>query len=55
MKNGETASGTEYRIDKQFRNLPIFRILKVFEIEKILKICSFPKLFNSGNLLIFQS
>ena len=35
---GETASGAEYQMDKQFQNLPILGILIVFEIEKILKI-----------------
>ena len=34
MKIGKIESGSEYRMDKQFRNLVIFGILIVFQIEK---------------------
>ena len=40
MRIGKLASGTEYRMDKQFQNAnPIFWISIVCQIEKILKIC----------------
>ena len=39
MRIGETASGAEYRMDKQLQNLPIFKMLIVFQIEKIVQIC----------------
>ena len=42
MRIGETASDAEYRMDKQFQNLPILVILRVFFNWK-----------DSGNLLIF--
>ena len=38
MRFGKIASGAEYQIHQQFKNLPVFRILIIFEIEKILKI-----------------
>ena len=38
MRFGKTASGAEYRIDDQFKNLRIFGNSAVFKIEKILKI-----------------
>ena len=39
MKIGKIASSAEYRMDKKFQNLIIFRISMVFQIEQILKIC----------------
>ena len=39
MRIGRIASSAEYRMDKKFQNLLIFRISIVFQIEKILKIC----------------
>ena len=51
---GETASGAEYRMDKQFQNLQIFGILIVFQSTKFLKIWQFSKLWNSGNLFSFE-
>ena len=39
MRIGKIASIAEYRMDKQFQNLLIFRISIVLQIEKILKIC----------------
>ena len=43
MRFGEIASGAEYRIDEQFKNLPTFGVSIIFKIEK-----------NSENLSIFQ-
>ena len=54
MRTGKIASGAEYQMDEQFQNLLIFGNLIVFQIEIFLKICWFIKLWNSGNLLIFQ-
>ena len=34
MKIGKTAKGAEYRMDEQFQNLLIFRILIIFKIKK---------------------
>ena len=42
------ASGTEYRMDEQFRNLIIFGILIVFQFEKFI-IYKIPKKFNLEN------
>ena len=44
IRFAKIASGTEYRIDEQFTNLPIFGIPIIFEIEKNLKIYYFSKL-----------
>ena len=41
MRIGKIASSAEYRMDKQFQNLLIFRISIIFEIVKILKINNF--------------
>ena len=40
MRTSKILNSTEYRIDEQFQNLPIFfsQIL-IFQIEKILEIC----------------
>ena len=38
MRFGKIASGAEYRIDQQFKNMPIFRTSNICEIKKILKI-----------------
>ena len=38
MRIGKIVSSADYRRDKQFQNLLIFRILIVFHIGKILKI-----------------
>ena len=46
MKIGKIANGAEYRIDEQFPNLLIFRILIIFQIKKKIKI---PKISNSEN------
>ena len=43
MRIGKIASDAKYRMDKQFQNQLIFRILIVIQIEKILKICCFFK------------
>ena len=39
MRIDEAASAEKYRLDKQFQNFAIFRILIFFEIKKILKMC----------------
>ena len=49
MRTGEIASSAEYRMDKQFQNLPIFGISIVFQIEEILEIWSFSDLVNPLN------
>ena len=38
MRFGKIASGVDYRIDEQLKNLPIFGISIIFKIEKILKV-----------------
>ena len=39
MRIGKIATSAEYRMEKQFQNLLIFRIWIVFQIEKILNLC----------------
>ena len=34
MKIGEIVNGAKYRMDEQFQNLLIFRILIIFQIKK---------------------
>ena len=41
MRIGKTASGAEYRMNKQFQNLSILWILIVVKIEKIQKFGNF--------------
>ena len=38
MRFDKIASGAEYRIDEQFKNLPIFGISIIFEIKKNIQI-----------------
>ena len=46
MKISKIANGTEYRMDEQFQNLLVFRILIIFQSEKKFSI---PNLENSQN------
>ena len=46
MKIGKIAIGAEYRMDEQFQNLPIFRILIILQITKKIEI---PKISNFEN------
>ena len=46
MKIGKIANGVEYRMDEQFQNLLIFRILIIFQIKNKIKI---PKISNLEN------
>ena len=41
MRIGKIVSGAEYRMDEQFQNLLIFRILIVFRIEFFFKFVNF--------------
>ena len=38
MRFGRIANCAKYRIDQQFKSLPVFKISIIFEIEDILKI-----------------
>ena len=38
MKIGKFANGAEYRMDEQFQNLLIFRILIIFQMQKKIEI-----------------
>ena len=39
MRMDKIARGVQYRMDEQFQNLLIFKILIVFQFEQILKTC----------------
>ena len=49
MKIGKIANGAEYRMDKQFQNLLIFRILIIFQMKKQIQILKVSNLENSQN------
>ena len=42
MGIGKVARSVEYRMDKKFKNLLIFKTSVVFEIEKFYKFVNFP-------------
>ena len=48
MRIGKIASSAEYRMDKQFQNLLIFKNLLIFQFRKFLKflISKVPKILN---------